>query len=161
MADDLDAMIAEAGGPVAAEAVAVGQGAPVAVAGVPALPDYVRGLTGSLVSAVGAIICDKARVTRLEHEEVAGLSEALNNLLRFYLTVDGLDEKAAAWLAFGAVSIQVASNRRRLDPPTYPNGRDADEATAVPPILTEAEIVASQEAALSSFAGGGDAAAGA
>lgn len=159
MADDLDEMIAEAGGPgaaVAAEAYAAGP------SGVPPLPDYVRGLTGSLVSAGGAIICDKARVTRLEQDEVAGLSEALNNLLRFYLTVDGLDEKAAAWLAFGAVSLQVASNRRRLEPAHHPNGRDVDETMAVSPILTEAEIVASQEAALSSFAGGGnDAAAGA
>lgn len=108
----LDDMITEAGGIAPAEG---GEVAAVSTAPAP-LPEYIKGLTGSLVTVAGAIACDRANVTRLEPVEVAQLSDALANVLRFYLTVDGMDEKAVAWITVGAVAIGVIGNRRPLAP---------------------------------------------
>lgn len=164
MSEKLDEMIAEVGGPVVVEngeAVVTAS----AVVGVPPLPDYVQAVTVPLVEVVGVIACDAAKVTHLERTEVAALSDAVNNLLRFYLTMDGLDEKTAAWLALGAVGLGVVKARKKVVPTTYPNGRDGGESADAAAICAEnasgADIVAAQLGAVDALVGGAGAAAGA
>lgn len=155
MTEALDAMISEVGG--IPEAGAAGEGAPASVSSAPApLPDFVQAVTVPLVEVVGAIACDAAHVTPLGGGEVEALAGAVNNVLRFYLTMDGLDEKTAAWLALGAVGLGVVKNRQRLPP-------KAEEAPmgAVVNVPSEAEIIAAQAGAMADVTGGGGAAAGA
>jgi hypothetical protein len=154
MTEALDAMISEAGG--IPDARGEGEGAAIAVSTVPApLPDFVQAVTVPLVEVVGSIACDAARVTPLESREVDALAGAVNNVLRFYLTLDGLDEKTAAWLALGAVGLGVVKNRERL-PSTAVTPPQVDVVAAP----SEAEIIAAQEGALADVTGGGGAAAG-
>lgn len=157
MTEALDAMISEVGG--IPEAGGAGEEVPMDVrtniSTAPApLPDFVQAVTVPLVEVVGAIACDAARVSHLEGGEVDALAGAVNNVLRFYLTLDGIDEKTAAWLALGAVGLGVVKNRKRLPP--------KDEAApmgAVVDIPSEAEIIAAQAGALADVTGGGVAAA--
>ncbi|ARJ65500.1 hypothetical protein WV31_07455 [Magnetospirillum sp. ME-1] len=154
MTEALDAMISEVGG--ISEAGGAGEGASAPVSSGPApLPDFVQAVTVPLVEVVGAIACDAAHVTRLESREVDTLAGAVNNVLRFYLTMDGLDEKTAAWLALGAVGLGVVKNRERLPPKA-----EAAVMGAVANIPSEAEIISAQAGALADIAGGGGAAAG-
>jgi hypothetical protein len=154
MTEALDAMISEAGG--IPDAIGEGEGAAIAVSTAPApLPDFVQAVTVPLVEVVGSIACDAARVTPLESREVDALAGAVNNVLRFYLTMDGLDEKTAAWLALGAVGLGVVKSRERL--PTKVEAGPMMEAAVVP---SEAEIIAAQAGALADVTGGGSAAAG-
>lgn len=155
MTEALEAMISEAGG--IPEAGGAGKGEPVAVSTAPApLPDFVQAVTVPLVEVVGSIACDAARVTPLAGNEVEALAGAVNNVLRFYLTMDGIDEKTAAWLALGAVGLGVVKNRQRLAPKV-----EAEPMAAVVDIPSEAEIIAAQAGALADVTGGGVAAAGA
>jgi hypothetical protein len=155
MTEALDTMISEAGG--LPEAGGAGEAAPAPVSTAPApLPEFVQAVTVPLVEVVGAIACDAARVTSLERNEVEALAGAVNNVLRFYLTLDGLDQKTAAWLALGAVGLGVVQNRKSLPP--------KDAAPPVVPVVdipSEAQIIAAQTGALAEMTGGGGAAAGA
>lgn len=149
----LDDMISEVGGAPTAEG-----GEVVAVSSAPPpLPEYIKGLTGSLVTVAGSIACDRANVTRLEPVEVAQLSDALANVLRFYLTVDGMDEKAVAWITVGAVAVGVIGNRRPLEP-KVPVG---EVTTVIPSPDAPEEVVAAQLGAVDKLMGGGDAVAAA
>lgn len=115
MTEALDAMISEAGG--VPEAGGAGEGGSTEVSTVPApLPDFVKAMAVPLVEVVGSIVCDAAHVTPLEDGEVDRLAAAVNEVLKYYLTIDRLDDKAGAWLALAAVGMGVATKRKRLPP---------------------------------------------
>ena len=85
---------------------------PEIAARLPALDDVIA----PIIAIGGWLICRRANVTSLTHDEIKDMASAVGVLATLYEIGGNLDPRSAAWLGLGMVTLGVIGNRRPLAP---------------------------------------------